>query len=269
MTPFSAETLLHVADRLHELGQTDGADDVFLVDERAKFLATRCAVIAEWCRRVELRVSEVAVREIVGRLKRDSVYPMPFTHALLRDAAAEAQRTIVREASLALFFRMAQDRADYYQEPRKGWESIIERFPEATVHVEEMRKCFAVERFGAAVLHSVQIVEAGLIELGEFIDANDPKRGWTAVANTLRQIMRTPYEQRSEFVRRHNYFLEQVYNQSEALKTAWRNKVSHAHGYLRVMDADFAPDIAEEIMVVTRGFMRELAKGLPEPEVPF
>jgi hypothetical protein len=49
-----------------------------------------------------------------------------------------------------------------------------------------------------------------------------------------------------------------------ALKNAWRNKISHVHGRLVLMTADFSPDVAEEITIATRGFMRRLATDLPK-----
>jgi hypothetical protein len=53
----------------------------------------------------------------------------------------------------------------------------------------------------------------------------------------------------------------------EALKNAWRNKISHAHGKLIVMTGEeFHPDVAEEILTATRAFMRRLAEGLPAKE---
>jgi hypothetical protein len=56
---------------------------------------------------------------------------------------------------------------------------------------------------------------------------------------------------------------EQVHQTAEALKNAWRNKISHAQGRLVLMTATFSPEIAEEILFGTRAFMRRLADGLP------
>jgi hypothetical protein len=58
--------------------------------------------------------------------------------------------------------------------------------------------------------------------------------------------------------------LEQVHGTVVVLKDAWRNKIGHAHGRLILMRSDFTPDIAEEIMIAARGFMRRLATELPK-----
>jgi len=50
----------------------------------------------------------------------------------------------------------------------------------------------------------------------------------------------------------------------EALKSAWRNKIDHAQGRLILMAVDFTPDIAEEIIIASRSFMRRLATEMPK-----
>jgi hypothetical protein len=57
--------------------------------------------------------------------------------------------------------------------------------------------------------------------------------------------------------------LEQINQAAQSMKMAWRNKVNHAAGCLTVMSSDFVPDVAEEIVLGTRGFMRRLATDLP------
>ena len=94
----------------------------------------------------------------------------------------------------------------------------------------------ALEIYPAAVFHSIQIVEAGLIELGKFISVEDPKSGWTAVANKLKKIVSSKHEDRTKFERQNFEFIEQVKGTVEALKNAWRNKISHAEGKLLLMN---------------------------------
>jgi hypothetical protein len=65
------------------------------------------------------------------------------------------------------------------------------------------------------------------------------------------------------FEKKHWPFLEQIIATVEALKNAWRNKVSHANGKLMLMTTDFSPEVAEEILMATRAFMRRLATDGP------
>jgi hypothetical protein len=107
------------------------------------------------------------------------------------------------------------------------------------------------------------VIEAGLIELGTFIRVADPKSGWTAVANDLKKIVSKRREDLTDFEKQNFQFLEQVQGTVEALKNAWRNKVSHVQGKIILMTREFNPEIAEEILFASRSFMRGLATGLP------
>jgi hypothetical protein len=118
-------------------------------------------------------------------------------------------------------------------------------------------------RYAAAVFHSVQVVEVGLIDLGEFIGVNDPHSGWTAVSNALDKVIAKKHQDRTAFELANFKFLEQVHGTVAGLKNAWRNKISHVHGKSVLMTKDFSPEVAQEILYATRSFMRRLADGLP------
>jgi hypothetical protein len=167
------------------------------------------------------------------------------------------------ESGARTFFALSPREGEFYNSARAGWEKTIDRFPAVLDDVEEAAKCFALSRYPAAVFHSIQVVEVGLIELGTFINVNDPHSGWTAVSSKLVQILRKSYNDLSEFEKANRPFLEQVGGTVEALKSAWRNKISHAQGRLTLISKEFSPEIAEEILFATRSFMRRLTEGLP------
>jgi hypothetical protein len=162
------------------------------------------------------------------------------------------------------FLAISPGRKEYFDEPRKGWEEALDRFNDAVMDVEEMRKCFALSRYAGCVFHSVQVIEFGLIDIGKWLpNLNDPKAGWPSVTNELERIVNLPFPKRSAFEQTNFVFIEQVNALMKSLKHAWRNKISHAGGKLHVLSPDFAPEIAEEIMMATRGLMRRLAVDLP------
>lgn len=99
--------------------------------------------------------------------------------------------------------------------------------------------------------------------LGEFIQVSDPKSGFTAVASALQRMKAKQYQDLTDFEREHFSFFEQMNGSVQAIKDAWRNKVSHAQGRAVLMSADFSAAVAQEIYVATRGFMRRLASDLP------
>jgi hypothetical protein len=181
---------------------------------------------------------------------------------------AAIQSRLEDELSLALFFRLPPEKKRYFDEPRHGWEEIIDRFPNAVVDVEEMSKCFALSRYAAAVFHSVQVVEAALYELGTFLGVSDHESGWGSVKRELERIaVKQKFGERNKLHQKHFSFIEQMHAVTEALNSAWRNKVSHTRGRLILMTSDFGPDVAEEIMISSRSFMRRLATELPQREI--
>jgi hypothetical protein len=181
----------------------------------------------------------------------------------LKEPAKECVGRLVDEANAGQFFSLTPREADLFLNPRKGWESSIERFPGIVDDVEEASKCVALSRYSAAVFHSIQIIETGLIELGTFLKVNDPKSGWTAVSGALGKAIKKEHKTRTRFERKNFAFLEQMEGTVAGLKNAWRNKISHAHGRLFLMTTDFSPDVAEEILMSSRSFTRRLAEGLP------
>jgi len=174
---------------------------------------------------------------------------------------------LIDEADDKIFFSLLPREIDFFENFGRGWEAAMGRF-NVRGDVEEASKCFALSRYAASVFHSVQIVEVGLIELGTFIKVADPRSGWTAVSKALDAITQKPHKTRSRFERKNFEFLEQVQGTVQGLKNAWRNKISHAQGRLVLMTTDFSPEIAEEILFATRGFIRHLAVGIPAAKKP-
>jgi hypothetical protein len=177
--------------------------------------------------------------------------------------ADECLGRLIDESGSTEFFTLTIRESELFKKPREGWNLGISRFPGIVDDVIEVSRCYALSRYSGAVFHSVQIVEAGLIELGTFIGVTDPRSGWTAVSNALDAIIRKPHKDRTRFEKKNFEFLEQMQGTVMALKNAWRNKISHVHGRLIVMSTEFSPEIAEEIMFATRAFIRRLAEGIP------
>lgn len=209
------------------------------------------------CERAEL----VLTREQIDR----TLFQLPLSTpaSALAPRLVELQSRLHDELKNKVLLQLHSSRTKQFGLPTQGWERIVERLPESLIDVEEAGRCFALSRYAACVFHSTQIVEHGLIDLGTFIGVQDPKSGWTAVTSTLRNIVQKDPRQRTQFEADNFPFLEQVQGTAEALKNAWRNKINHAGGRLVLMSSEFVPDVAEEILVATRAFMRRLAEGLP------
>jgi len=215
--------------------------------------------------RMGLITSQEAVVELASDLK-GHVWPH-LAKLSPRDVSGRIQeinRTMRREMKKMTFMYLPHKEASWFEQPLNGWKEVLERFPASAIDIEEMGKCYALSRYAACVFHSLQVIESGLIELGKFLKVDDPKSGWTAVANKLRKIVKSEHKTRTRSEKKHFAFIEQTEASVEALKNAWRNKISHSQGRLAVMTAgEFSPDVAVEIMMATRAFMRRLATEMP------
>jgi hypothetical protein len=212
------------------------------------------------CFELELVASLATVRKIQGKL---TSAKSGLLRADLTPLQIELQGRLYDELSSKIVWALSTKEYQLYIEPRNGWETIIGRFPNTAGDIVEAQRCFALSRCAGAVFHSVQVVEAGLIELGRLIGVTDPHSGWSAVANRLQKIIDTKHQERSPLEQEHFPFLEQIQGTIESLKNAWRNKVSHVHGKLILMTSDFSAEVAEEIIFATRAFMRRLATDGP------
>jgi hypothetical protein len=236
---------------------TEAADAPLDADTRGRL---RSVIVPNMnlCIGTGLRASAASLGKALGVLEMESV-----TYGQVDKLLEEFASRLPDELSGLPFFLLTPEEAVYYKEPRQGWEHVIERFPDSVYDVEEARKCFALERYGAAVFHVLQVVEHGLLELGHFLGVQDPKSGFTAVSRALDKAIAKHYEDRTDFERHTFAFLEQIQATVNAMKNAWRNKISHAQGKLILLTTDFNREVAAEIMAASRGFMRRLSEGLP------
>lgn len=243
-------------------GQREGKDirnDAVLMRRLHGHLAT----LSSHCEHLPMTALKInALLQVIDNLAQTSVWTQTELNFMAQ--IAEVLSRLRDELSLSLFFKLPLEKKRYFDRPCMGWEEVIARFGDIAGDVEEMSKCFALSRYAASVFHSVQVTEGGLIHLGVFLGVKDPKSGWTAVAGELEKlVVKTAYKDLQDCHKKCFAFLEQMHAVTTALKSAWRNKISHSQGRLILMTSDFSPDIAEEIMIASRSFMRRLATEMP------
>lgn len=172
------------------------------------------------------------------------------------------------EMGQTLFLYVPYERARWYKEPLEGWEEVIGRFSadhDITYEIEEASKCFACDRYDAAVFHIMRVAEIGALAVGTLIQIKDPKPGWPRVSKELKRIMEIEYTKLSPIEQQHFPLLEQISPLMLAMQNAWRHKVSHVANRLILTGSGFQPFVAKEIITTTRAFMRRLALELPPP----
>jgi hypothetical protein len=266
MKRFNPQRLLAVSRRLgHVRGLGQASDGIVGADVEEQAMNADSKIV--WSRLLEsaqadceslgLLLTAEACRRGLAMLRRDDV----------KWSKMELQGEVITgrledESDLGIFLALDRNEADRYEHYERGWEDIIERFPRALRDIEEAQKCYALERYAAAVFHSLRVVEWGLVDLGDAIGATDHMRGWNATEKRLAALLKANHGDLAPEQRAHRPRLEQLAQAVERLKMAWRNKISHAAETFKMADPDFTPAIADEILSATRSFMRTLADSI-------
>jgi hypothetical protein len=127
-----------------------------------------------------------------------------------------------------------------------------------------MNKCFALSRYAAAMFHALQVAEWGAITLGDYIRADDPKKGWRATSKTLKDLVRGGHGALPAYLAGKFAFVEQMNQEVETMSLAWRHKIDHAANRLAILpNQDLAPDTAEHIIQSVKVFWMRIDEGIP------
>jgi hypothetical protein len=196
--PYDAASLLDLVAfmegmRVYEETADKGAGDLISKDVRAG-ATTEFSQLASLCAGLGLAGAAASAEKLVA------LYGQPkSTYGQQAELFGELKGRLVDEKRKRLFFVLTLKETEFYSKPLLGWEPIISRFPGVLNDLEEASKCLALSRYAAAVFHSTQIVETGLIELGTFLKVTDPLSGWTAVSKALTSVITKNHNQRSSF----------------------------------------------------------------------
>ena len=90
-----------------------------------------------------IKARRIAETRLIGTNEQENIE--------LKRQIQELHEKIRDELTGQLFTHIPPNRAKYYENPQKGWEEIIDRFPNTLDDIEEAHKCFALDRFAAAV----------------------------------------------------------------------------------------------------------------------
>jgi hypothetical protein len=180
----------------------------------------------------------------------------------MRDDLRELRRRFEDDFKTTYFLQLTAKQAEHFQEPMKDWDFMHRHFSKVRFNVEECMKCFALERYGAAVFHILQVAEYGVIKVADLLGVSGDKPGWGSLKR-LSAILEKPYPQRSVLEQQHSKLLEDVVPLSVVMKDSWRHKLDHVDNQIIWVEKDFSAQAAEEIISATRAFMRKLAGDLP------
>jgi len=189
---------------------------------------------------------------------------MFISYGEFRDDLREVRRRYEDELKSAYFIHFDSLQAKMYTDPLKDWDQVLSRFKkDVQYNIEESSKCFAMERYGAAVFHILQVAEYGVIKVAELLQIPGDKPGWGSLKG-LQKLISVPWPQREPLAKKHSKLLENVVPLAFVMKDSWRHKLDHVNNQLLWLEKDFSPLVAEEIISATRAFMRKLALEFPQ-----
>ena len=213
------------------------------------------------CISLGLTTSAISTRRMLQAYSKDDC-----RFGEIRHLAEELQERLIDEMTGTLFLSLDIGEAEHYNKPRKGWQEVLDRFPNATTDVEEARKCLALGRYTAAVFHLMRVTEAAVLELQCFLDTkSDAKAHFGSVLQKLEHLkQKTEFKDLPDHLKRYVGFLSDVLPQLHAIRDSWRNKVSHVDDRIIIADV-FTEEMASGIYDATQLLMKKLASGLPKP----
>lgn len=181
----------------------------------------------------------------------------------MRDDLRELRRRFEDDLKTTFFLQLTPQEADQYQEPLKGWDGISSRFWRIKFNIEESGKCFALERYGAAVFHALQVAEYGVIQVATLMGVQGDKPGWSSL-KALGDILKRDYTRRTALEQKHSKFLDHVVPLAIIVRDNWRHKLDHVDNQIIWVESDFSADVAGQIISAIRAFMAKLALELPQ-----
>ncbi len=240
------------------------ADEVVKENE-AKGLLEELRIIRDHCEKIGLYVAADTGEDLSREL---GDFSFQWATGEVAKRLTELTRVIQREMKRTLFLHIPTEYAKWYQTPLEGWETVTDRFGGRVIgDIEEASKCFACDRYAAAVFHIMRVAEAGVLAVGECVNINDPKPSWHSVIGRLRNITQErKYPDLSPDEKKYFRVLEQVFPLMLGMQKAWRDKVTHVANRLILETGEIQSYVAEDIIIASRAFMRTLALELNEVE---
>lgn len=182
----------------------------------------------------------------------------PLTLGRLSALCRTLEQRIRDELSLQVFVNIHADRAKYYLHPRKEWADGIARFPSIAVDAEESSKCYALERYTASVFHMMRVLEVPLAAIARELGVVKHSPTWNAYLEAFKDKTTAKFPAATGADRRMRDYYAGLEAQLRAIKDAFRNPTMHS------LERTYTQEMAHEVFVLLRGFLREAGKELKE-----
>lgn len=214
--------------------------------------------IGEQCERLELPVSLSQVRAIQTRVGEvQSGRPVQYTE--LGRMTGDLYGRVIDELGSRYFLVVPAGKVGSYDTPLRDWAVPIDAFPSIRNDIEEALKCYALNRSTACVFHLMRALEVPLKTLSSELGIVKHSPTWEAYLSVMATAITTKFPDKTRAHQEKRSYFTALEGQLRAIKTAWRNPTMHEIAKV------YTDEMANELIVLVRGFAREAAKELREP----
>jgi hypothetical protein len=180
----------------------------------------------------------------------------------------ELQGRLIDELAEPRFFEVSDGEAGFYNNPKGGWESTLDRFPSAIFDVEEASKCYGLARYTACVLHLNRVLEVGMDTLKIETGITSYSPTWKVALDQISKAVSVKVEKdKTPEERARDAFIRDAVHYLTTVKDAIRNPSTHK------AEKTYTGETALEVYMGVRAFMRHLStrifeRSVLDPEIP-
>lgn len=232
------------------LAQSDSKLQQARIDEIKTVLSDAANVL----RSLQLQVTEALAKNIVSEIcdRWTPLYMLAKVESVLLSFDSEM--------GSHLFFWVPAHRASWYD--KKADEIVgalcCQRFPSVEREVEEAARCYALDRYTAAVVHLGRASEAGVQAIARAIGFTPSHDNWTLVFRELGTQAALPSAKQPQHWATHGAFLNVVWADLRAIGKGWRNNAAH------LIKPNHTEEEAKDLMTAVPMFLRDLATQMDE-----
>ncbi len=224
--------------------------DLAYAQQNMDELAGCLEAISGTCSSLGLRLSknqaDLVLRQIQSR---------ECTPDLLHKGLEQLHTRIYEELQGELFLHIARDKADFSMLGYWDDSEIDAAFPSVAIEFVRAGHCFAYDESTACVFHLMRIVNAGLKATARSLGVVYDSRNWHSIGQEIQRRMEQKYQNKTEEWRKAEPLYASVLTDIQAISKGHRNDVIHQ------IEKTYDDKEAYELIIITRGFIRHLAKG--------
>lgn len=267
--------LAHLSAFSHATGSTadlgQGALMLLSNDQYAKIRESAKSYI-ECCVQLDLKTTESAIDNVLALI--DQATPtakgdqVKFEFELLtqiRTALTGLAVALKNEAKSKSYYLLESTKANLYEPTEPLFGAKFEaQFPSCALDLTGAAQCRALGQYTPAVFHLMRIMEHGLRAVSQCLGApaviSGSARNWgvmlVEIEKTLKARMTAGTLGSAD-----REFIESMHTSLDSVRRAWRNPTMH-------IGNSYTSQEAEQIYVVVKGFMVELADRMDENGAP-